>query len=465
MVVELRLAYSTATGDDSDRGQQKIGGRKLSCEGWREMSCSRGGAFLAVLALVAIVWPGCRRGESGATAGAGEVAQSPPASVAPTPAAGPVPLPGGSTPASTAASQKGAFDVDAAYEKGAALAAAGRFADASQVFEEAARRAPGDGALAAAVAMFADLAAKRVPEDVVQRLFQAGQHANAGRLVEAHAEIDEAIRRAPGYTRAHGLRGTLWLQQGKPADALEAFEQVVKLDPGFAEGLYNRGATYAALEQPDAAIADFSRAIERKPDFWDAYANRGLAYQTRGLGRESKEDMLAAMADYTKAHELNPSAVEPLYLRGVLYALADQWDDAATDLTQVIVRNDAHAGAYYNRGLAYQNQGHDDRAIADYTKTIELDPADPKPLINRGMLYARQKSFDRAISDYDKAAAVAPAMINPHYNKAQALERMDRPTEAAAEYRIVLQKAGSHDSDMARLARQRLAVIEKPHED
>jgi len=78
------------------------------------------------------------------------------------------------------------------------------------------------------------------------------------------------------------------------------------------------------------------------------------------------------------------------------------------------------------------------RAVADYTKAIELDPAAPESLINRGMLYAKQKSYERAIADYDEAASVAPAMINPHYNKAQALERMDRPKEAAAQCRILL---------------------------
>lgn len=423
------------------------------------MSLRRGGAVLAVLG--ALMSPGCGREQPGASAAAGEAAKSPPAAAAPPAAAVPIPSPGGSTTGSTEASQKGPFDADAEYEKGAALAAARRFAEAREVFEAAARQAPKDGSLAAAVAMFADLAAKTVSEDVIQRLFQAGQHANAGRLAEAHADVDEAIRLAPEYPRAHGLRGTLWLEQGRPADALKAFEEVVRLDPGGAEGHYNRGATYSALQRHDAAVADFSRAIELKPDFWDAYANRGVARQTRGVASENRQDILDARADYTKAHELNPGAVEPLYLRGMLYATAAEWADAAADLTQVIARNDAHAGAYYNRGLAFQKQGDDNRAIADYTKAIELDPAGPAPLINRGMLYAKQQRYEGALADYDKAASIAPKLLNPHYNKAQALERMNRAKEAAAEYRLLLAKAGSDGGEMARLARERLAVIEK----
>ena len=147
------------------------------------MSLSRGGALL--LALGTIASAGCGRGESRASAGASDAAKSTPAAAASPSTARPVPSPEGWKTGSTDASQKAAFDPDAEYDKGAALAAARRFADARQVFEEAARQAPKDGSLAAAVAIFDDLAANRISEDVVQRLFQAGQDANAERWAEA----------------------------------------------------------------------------------------------------------------------------------------------------------------------------------------------------------------------------------------------------------------------------------------
>ena len=427
------------------------------------MSLPRGSALL--LALGAIVSLACGGGEPRASAGASAVVKSTPTAAASPSTARPIPSPEGSKTGPADGLQKATFDPDAEYDKGAALAAARRFADARQVFEEAARLAPMDGSLAAAVAMFDDLAAKRISEDVVQRLFQAGQDANAERWAEAHADLDEAIRLAPGYARAHGMRGTLLLLQGKPADALKAFDQVLKLDPAFAEGYFNRGAVYAELRKYDLAIADYTRAIELQPDYWYAYANRGTAHLNRGLARDNTQDAQDAVADFTKAHELNPGAFEPLYQRGLLYALAEEWGAAAADFTAVIERNPGYALASYNRGLAYQNLGADDRAVADYTKAIELDPADPKPLINRGLLYAKQKSYERAIADADKAASLAPALLNAYYNKGLALEQMGRPKEAAAQYRILLQKAGPDDSALAGQARQRLAVIEKAPKD
>jgi hypothetical protein len=84
------------------------------------------------------------------------------------------------------------------YDKGAALAAARRFADARQVFEEAARLVPTDGHLAAGVAIFGDLAAKRISEDGVQRLFRVTQHANAQRADQWETPVggnDARVRR------------------------------------------------------------------------------------------------------------------------------------------------------------------------------------------------------------------------------------------------------------------------------
>ena len=74
-------------------------------------------------------------------------------------------------------------------------------------------------------------------------------------------------------------------------------------------------------------------------------------------------------------------------------------------------------------------------------------------------------SLAAAIADADKAASVAPALLNLHYNKGQALEQMGRTKEAAAEYRILLQKSGPDDHAFATLARERLAAIEKSPEN
>ncbi len=274
------------------------------------------------------------------------------AAPAPAPAAAPAPL-----------------NADAEYDKGAALAAAGKLDDARASFAAAAKADPQHSAIAAALAMLRDVDENRLPREAAQQLFRAMEHANAKRWAEAHADVDAAIASAPKHVRTHTTKAAILIEQGKLEDALKIANQVVELDPSFAEGHFNRGAIAAELGRHDAAIADYNRAIALDPNFADAYRNRGSTYTF-------KNDANAAMADYTKAHELHPRAVEPLYLRGQLQALLGKWKEASEDYSAAIERDPNHAESYYERGLAFQNLHGNERAIAFLHGDVVEPPGD-----------------------------------------------------------------------------------------
>src|SRR5258708_904254 len=101
--------------------------------------------------------------------------------------------------------------------------------------------------------------------------------------------------------------------------------------PSTATDYVNRGIEKVKKGDPDGAIADFTRAIEIDPRYTSAYLNRGIS-------RKEKGDLAGAIADYTTVVEIDP-------------------------------RN---ASGYYNRGIALDAKGDHDRAIADYTKVIEI---------------------------------------------------------------------------------------------
>ena len=66
-----------------------------------------------------------------------------------------------------------------------------------------------------------------------------------------------------------------------------------------AEAYYNRGIAHAKKNMHDQAIADYSKAININPRDADAYYNRGVAYDDKGMHDQ-------AIANYSRAHEINP---------------------------------------------------------------------------------------------------------------------------------------------------------------
>ncbi|PYL23621.1 MAG: hypothetical protein DMF37_09355, partial [Verrucomicrobia bacterium] len=118
--------------------------------------------------------------------------------------------------------------------------------------------------------------------------------------------------------------------ENKPVD-LSKFDMGPK--PKDAEGFVQRASARGFNGDMNGAIADFSRAIELDPKSTSAYYHRGIA-------RLEKAEFDAAIGDLNRAIELSPNTSD-----------------------------------YYNdRGLAKLRKGDNDGAIADFTRAIELDP-------------------------------------------------------------------------------------------
>jgi curved DNA-binding protein CbpA len=70
-------------------------------------------------------------------------------------------------------------------------------------------------------------------------------------------------------------------------------------DPRDAVAFHNRGLAYVAKDDIDRAIADYTRAIELNPNYGPAFEARARAYARKG-------DHIRAIADVTRASELAP---------------------------------------------------------------------------------------------------------------------------------------------------------------
>jgi tetratricopeptide (TPR) repeat protein len=153
----------------------------------------------------------------------------------------------------------------------------------------------------------------------------------------------------------------------------------------YADAYINRGNVYAKKHDYDRAIADYTKAIEVNPQYADAYFNRGNVYA-------KKHDYDRAIADFTKVIEMKPQYADAYFNRGYVYALKGDPDQAFAYRRR---RDRVHAGDY-------------DRAIADFTRVIEIEPKRTDARVHRGFAYEALGREEDAIADFRGALALDP---------------------------------------------------------
>ena len=193
--------------------------------------------------------------------------------------------------------------------------------------------------------------------------------------------------------------------------AMEHFNRVLRLQPDSAVAYNSRGLAYVGKGELNKAIADFTKAIELEPDYAAAaYSNRGGAYREKG-------EFDDAIADFTKAIELEPDCADTFSNRGGAYRNKGEFDEAIADFTKAIDLEPDFTLAYYGLGLAYDDKGEIEKAIGNFDKAIELDPDYAEAYSDRGGAYARKGDFDIAIANYNKAIELNPDYAVAYNNR------------------------------------------------
>ena len=128
------------------------------------------------------------------------------------------------------------------------------------------------------------------------------------------------------------------------------------------------GNFYMELKQWDKAIADYSKAIELDPKNAWALSNRANIYSQ--LKQWDK-----AIADYTKAIELDPKNAWAVFNRANIYQPTEAMGQGHRRLLQSHrTGTEECVGSRQSGRIFTASLKQWDKAIDDYTKAIELDP-------------------------------------------------------------------------------------------
>jgi tetratricopeptide (TPR) repeat protein len=146
----------------------------------------------------------------------------------------------------------------------------------------------------------------------------------------------------------------------------------------------------------EEALADFTRAIDLNPEFDWAVASRGETY--RAMGRYEE-----ALADFTRAIDLNPKYHWAVASRGETYRLMGRYEEALADFTRAIDLNPKYDWAVASRGETYRAMGRYEEALADFTRAIDLNPKYDWAVADRGQTYRLMGRYEEALADFTRA--------------------------------------------------------------
>ena len=137
------------------------------------------------------------------------------------------------------------------------------------------------------------------PADPLAHNFLATKYLQAGRVGDAVAQLNEALRLKPNDAEAHSNLATALQAQGQLAEAVQHAREAVRLKPGDDRVHFNLGNLMMAGGQPDEAERELRRAVQINPDNGDAQFNLGVL-----LGSRNRLD--EAVAHLRRAVDINP---------------------------------------------------------------------------------------------------------------------------------------------------------------
>jgi tetratricopeptide (TPR) repeat protein len=183
-------------------------------------------------------------------------------------------------------------------------------------------------------------------------------------LAEDVIGYEARIKAEPPSAALHDDAAMLYLDLGRPADAVRHFERSAALKPDAASSHFNLGTAFAFAGRLDAAIGRYRRALQLRPDYAIAHNNLG----------------------------------------GLLFK-QKKFDEAERHLTEAVRLDPVNAEAHDNLGRLYNELRQTARAVEHFRAAVGLRPNWPVPHAELAWLLATTQ--DQEVRDPQGAVQFA----------------------------------------------------------
>ncbi|MGD1148832.1 MAG: sulfatase-like hydrolase/transferase [Thermoanaerobaculaceae bacterium] len=235
-------------------------------------------------------------------------------------------------------------------------------------------------------------------------LIQAQDALVAGDEPLAEQRIREVLGKDPGVVNAWTMLGGLCHREGRVADAVAAYEEAVRRRPGDPAMSSALATVLLTAGQPEEARRTLEAARSNHPEDPRIYFLLGTVAEEEGRLND-------ALVLYRKTLALNPLSAPAHVMIG---ALALRHRDVATaeqELNAALELDPAVAGARFWRGQILEQQGRGEEAIAAYSEELAATPRDLRTAYALAEAYSklgRSTEQEKTLRDAIDANPTAP---------------------------------------------------------
>lgn len=245
----------------------------------------------------------------------------------------------------------------------------------------------------------AQIAVKLEPDWEFVRLAAANVLINEKQLDAARKILPaETLARAQGWL-ADLLRAVFDISENRDDDAIGWLKKGLAENPEYADAYGVLGTIYAEKKNWTAARENFQLALKyclqpAKANDYRAKLGRieeiigtadpadtgpidAMDYVIRGDAKANRGELAGAIADFTKAIELDPKSTPALLHRGVCFLRQDETNRATADLQAAIALDPQNADGYGYLGLLNQQMNDFDNALKNLRKAVVLGNHQP----------------------------------------------------------------------------------------
>lgn len=237
------------------------------------------------------------------------------------------------------------------------------------------------------------------------------------------------VRRSGSAPLAPALLTALWLgwvpgcagPSGEPAGKTARPAAAIAL-PDRARVQFEAGQAALRAGDKERALAEFTKALEVNPNFVPAHMGVGDIYRM-------DRNWAMAQPSFARAAQLEPSNFDAQYFNGLMLQLLNRVTEAIAAYGRALRLRPDDFNSTLNLSAAYYSLDENAQALAYGREAVRLRPDNGPARLNLGAIYAAMDRHREAVKEFQQAAELmdlSPVLL---MNMAESLGRLQRYEE------------------------------------